>query len=423
MLKTSLLLVVVISAFGQWAPPGKERSFFNLGTPPPAGPKLVFNAVVEPPLADPAELKLGWGVFYVQERGRDVWHRFIYDTVHRQYFGYDLLVDPPEYDLLTNQPRFPGLYRIAFAPLSIQPDQLEVKNMSHVALPAFPDPQTLMAGDMIAVDLLVSEDGRRKVVDHIQIAPSDGAPGLRPFTRRVAFFKADDQTPSAVYQRFGRLSGLHVSLDQASLNRLSDESRKFNLELYDVIPEEALNMIALATHTFWKPTLGDSILVMQDLPRPTTAGDPKDYTLDDGPLKFDFIGEVLINGQRFVGPTWFLSLRRHGATPWFFFPGKGRFILSLIAHAGFVKSGEIRDNAISFQSGATRYQITMNSPVVEGGGAWNLYLLHDPSYQLDPFAIADLPSGLARSDSPMVIGGTGRLENLLPKPRKDSELR
>ena len=414
MRKISVFFVFAVSAWAQLGPPGKEPSFFSVSAPP-AGPKLQFNAVVEPPLSNSEDLKLGWGVFYVRTRTHDVWHRLVYDTVHQQYFGYDLFVDQPQTDLLTNQPRVRNQYRVTFAPLSIEPDQIQPKGLSLVALSKYPEPQTLMPGDVIAVDLLESPNGKRKVVDYVEIAPLNGLPTLRPFTNRVAFFKMDDQTPRAIYESFGRVAGIEVSFDPAKIDRLSDTSRKFSLELVDALPDEAFNAIAIATHTFWKPIFGNSILVMQDLPRPTSTGAPKDYTLDDGPLKFDFIGEVSINGERFAGPALFLAGRRDGFTPWFSFPGKGRFVLSLAPHAGFVKAGAIRDNEISFRAEGQVYQITMNSPVVGSGGVWNLYLLHERSYQLDGAVLALLPSGLAGSGTPMVVGRTDRLENLLTK--------
>ncbi len=295
---------------------GNQQGYFQIDSF--SGPAVEFNAVVEPPLTHPDQLKLGWGVFKSQTKGSSVWHRFVIDQVHAQYFGYDLDVQS-----------LPGprQYRVTFAPLSIGPEQLQPRELSPLPLPQYPEPQTVTVGDSIAVDLLISPDGKRKIVDYI---------------------------------RFHLISG------------------------------------------FGGPP-----------PAKTTAA-PRDYTLDDGPLKFDFAGFVLINDQRFQGQTWFTKGKDGGATLWFSFGGKGRYILSLAPHEGFLEAGTVRDNVVSFQAEGQKYEIRMNTPIAGSGGAWNLYVLHDPSYYPGAGDLRMLPPG-ASAGPGTVIGGTDRLQNLLPK--------
>jgi hypothetical protein len=94
---------------------------------------------------------------------------------------------------------------------------------------------------------------------------------------------------------------------------------------------------------------------------------------------------------------------RPGATFWISFPGQGRYILSLIPHAGFAKSGLIRDNSIEVEDGQSNFSVRFINPIAGAGNAWNLYMLHDPSYTPKP----------AMTDG--VVMGTDRIENLLPK--------
>jgi hypothetical protein len=68
------------------------------------------------------------------------------------------------------------------------------------------------------------------------------------------------------------------------------------------------------------------------------------------------------------------SETRRGATVWFCYPGQGRYILSPVPHEGFILGSK---------------------------GAWNLYVLHAPSY--------------APKENRQVRFATDRLENLLPK--------
>ncbi len=307
------------AALPPFGPPGllkeNQKGYFQVDSV--SGPAVEFDAVVEPPLANPDQLKLAWGVFKMQTKTKNLWHRFVIDQVHAQYFGYDLDVQ----SLPTARQ-----YRVTFAPLSIGPEQLQPPGLSALPLPQYPQPQTVTVGDSIAVDLLVSTDGKRKIVDYIH---------------------------------FPSISGLGAP------------------------------------------------------PGAKTTAAPRDYSLDDGPLQFDFAGYVSIDGERFQGPTWFIK-GKSGATMWFSVGGQGRYILSLAPHEGFLALGTVRDNVVSFQSDGHRYEIRMNKPVAGEGGAWNLYVLHDPSYYPSANDVRTLPPG-ALSGAGAVICGTDRLQSLLPK--------
>ncbi len=297
--------------FGAPGPLGKQQGFFRIDQIDSL--MLRFNAVAEPPLENPGGLKLAW----VVNKALNVWHRFVIDKIHQQYFGYDLSVKPAT----------GGEYRITFGPPSTVPDGLAYLDgaaaLSPVPLPKYPDSQLVKSGDTIALDLLVSPDGKQKIVDYIQFT---SAPPADP-------------------------------------------------------------PVAISTE------------------------EPRDFTLDDGPVTTDFAGFILINGQKFQGVTWFD--KKPGATMWFSFPGQGRYILSLAPHDGFLKLGAIRDNVISFQSDGQQYEVRMKNSMVNSGGAWNLYVLHDRSYQPEKTAQQMIPGGVP-AGMPTVIGGTDRLDNLLP---------
>jgi hypothetical protein len=136
-------------------------------------------------------------------------------------------------------------------------------------------------------------------------------------------------------------------------------------------------------------------------PRAATA-EPRDFSIDDGPV--DFAGrapEVNINGETL--PNTVEMTYYGGATLAFYFPGEGRYVLSLAPHDGFVKSGTVRDNIVAFQSDGRRYEIQFESPIAGSEKAWNLYVLHDPGY---------LPQN---GKVGFALGAIDRLENLLPK--------
>jgi hypothetical protein len=304
-----------LPAFDAPGPPGEQPGFFRIDRLD--GPTLQFNAVAEPPLANPGDLQLAW----VVNRTQNVWHRFVIDRVHHEYFGYDVSV----------QAAASGEYSVTLGPPSTVPDADGLAflgitaTLSPLALPKYPVPQQVKSGDKIALDVLVSPDGKQKIVDYIQFSSAAASDPPAP--------------PAAIGSK-----------------------------------------------------------------------DPRDFTVDDGPIKTDFEGFVLINGQRFQGQTWFD--KKPGSTLWFYFPGQGRYVLSLVPYAGFQKLGNIRDNVVSFESDGQQYEVRMRTPVVSSGGTWKLYVLHDPSYQPEHSSLRTEPTGLPALT---VIGGTDRMEHLLPK--------
>ncbi len=138
------------------------------------------------------------------------------------------------------------------------------------------------------------------------------------------------------------------------------------------------------------------------VPAPSSA--VRDYTLDDGPLKFAMDGQhdIFINGQPQPG----LALTmKSGSTLWFYFPGWGRYVLSLEPRIGygFQAAGTIQDNVIRFQADGNRYEIRFPAPLLSGGGTYRLYVLRDPEYR---------PANGAER---MILGGIDRLENLVTR--------
>ena len=131
-----------------------------------AGVFFRYSTVAEPPLPPGQQLATGSG-FASAPHNRV--HRFLADRSRARCFGYDLVVD----SLLASR-----RYRVTFEPLDVDAAHLNVLCSPHNAepsawtaevLPAYPAPQTISLGDTIALDVLASPDGRRKVVDYIQL--------------------------------------------------------------------------------------------------------------------------------------------------------------------------------------------------------------------------------------------------------------
>jgi hypothetical protein len=106
---------------------------------------------------------------------------------------------------------------------------------------------------------------------------------------------------------------------------------------------------------------------------------PRDFTLDAVELAMKNY-RLLINGN--VVGTGKSANGFAGTLLWFYVQDRGRFIVSLVPRAGyeFQKVGIIEDNRIEFTVGNNRYEWLSSSPILPGGGTWNLWVLPDPNY-------------------------------------------
>jgi len=182
---------------------------------------------------------------------------------------------------------------------------------------------------------------------------------------------------------------------------------------------------------------------------------PRDFAVDAVELAVkDY--RLLVNGNVVsVGKS---TKSCAGTLLWFYVHNRGRFIFSLVPREGyqFQKVGIIEDNRIEFNVNGNHYEWLSSSPILPGGGIWNLWVLHDPNYtplfgseppperkkdvfeKLDAAAVAARENAVrlrtqqstlsnksnktnsagaqATTEHPRVmIGGADRIENLWPK--------
>ena len=114
-----------------------------------------------------------------------------------------------------------------------------------------------------------------------------------------------------------------------------------------------------------------------NLDNPATL--PRDFTLDAVALtvvEFRLLrdGNLVAAGKaksNFGGPLL-----------WCYIEGRGRFIFSLVPRDGydFQKVGIIEGNRIEFTVKGEHYEWLSGSPILRDGGAWNIWVLHDPKY-------------------------------------------
>ena len=92
----------------------------------------------------------------------------------------------------------------------------------------------------------------------------EGPPTLRPMTAQISSLKVNNQPAKVLYESVCKLAGINLLVDPSGLEGPGTSGKNFNLDLTNVTLEEALNYVALTTHTFWKPISRNAIFVTQE---------------------------------------------------------------------------------------------------------------------------------------------------------------
>jgi general secretion pathway protein D len=91
-----------------------------------------------------------------------------------------------------------------------------------------------------------------------------GLPQLEPITAQISSLKVNNQPARVLYESVCKLAGLNLLVDPAGLGSGGGTGGNYNLDLNNVTIQEALNYVALITHTFWKPISRNTIFVAQE---------------------------------------------------------------------------------------------------------------------------------------------------------------
>lgn len=114
---------------------------------------------------------------------------------------------------------------------------------------------------------------------------------------------------------------------------------------------------------------------------PTVSGTAREFRADDAEMRL-VQPHVTVNGTP-EAVTMRGGQGATGALIWFYLPKRGRYILSLAPRPelGFVKSGEVRGGAISFQMDQDEFRIESPTPIAPGSAPYLLYVLHDKEWE------------------------------------------
>jgi len=113
---------------------------------------------------------------------------------------------------------------------------------------------------------------------------------------------------------------------------------------------------------------------------PTVEGTARDFSPADAEMRLSQLRATL-NGtpQSITGRVSNVM----GSLVWFYLPGRGRYILSLVPRPelDFQRAGEVRGGAITLTLGGDAITLESPSEIATGNAPYNLYVLRDPEWE------------------------------------------
>lgn len=174
------------------------------------------------------------------------------------------------------------------------------------------------------------------------------------------------------------------------------------LPKYPVIPHVKVGE-TVALDLLVNPSTGQKVvdyLTLQrrgsmDLSRP-----PHDFSLADVELTL-MEPQVFLNGKPEAQDS---SGGTAGAVVWFYLPGRGRFILSLIPNEslGFVKNGVVSGNGLLFRDGTEEFRVECTRGIAPASGTYNLYVRPQRAWRPGGAGASFLTGSADRAD--LVVG-------------------
>jgi hypothetical protein len=110
------------------------------------------------------------------------------------------------------------------------------------------------------------------------------------------------------------------------------------------------------------------------------TGPARDFRAEDVELRIQ-AARVRVNGLPEASADPLLP-EISGPLVWFYFPGRGRFVLSLVPRPelGFERRGEVRGTLLEFTVGGDLYALSSGVRIAPGQAVFNLYVRHDPGW-------------------------------------------
>ena len=108
--------------------------------------------------------------------------------------------------------------------------------------------------------LILTPFEREKKAEADRASRLEGPPELKPITRRISALKMNNQPPKVLFETVGKLAGINVIFDP----QYQSQGKMFNVDLNNSSLDQALDYLAVLTHTFWKAISSNTIFIAED---------------------------------------------------------------------------------------------------------------------------------------------------------------
>ncbi|MGB9178531.1 MAG: hypothetical protein WCB68_04725 [Pyrinomonadaceae bacterium] len=234
--------------------------------------------------------------------------------------------------------------------------------------------QVFVDDDHVIHRILVDKVGTFLFGYDLVVEPVATSKQFRVFVRPLsAEFQQRLRTRNSFMQRPLKLNASISTLPRSTEAQIIEDGDAFALDLL-VNPQTGDKIVDTVKVSYDRSNLTDEHDPATDVTTP-----PQDFTLANVELSVkDY--KLMINDELAGGGK--PASGCQGALVWFYVPGRGRYIFSLIPRAGyeFRKTAMINDNKITFDDGKDHIAWISSAPVIGSGGTWNLWVLYDPTY-------------------------------------------
>lgn len=253
-----------------------------------------------------------------------------------------------------------------------------------------------VAGENRIIHRILTDADRRVVFAYDLAVNSD------PVTKKFSLIVLPaDESFRRSFLRDGaplRANESFATFPKSTTAQTLDDGDAVSLELL-VNRESGVKIVDVVKVTFDRSSLRESF--------PDNA--PKDFTLDAVALSVKNY-ELAIDGN--VVKRSKSKLGCEGSLLWIYIPDRGRFIISLVPRDGysFQKTGLLDGNRIEFVANGEYYEWIAAESILPNGGAWHLWVLHDPDYT--PFLL-NSERATPKAAAPKAPGVFAKLEDAL----------
>ena len=177
-----------------------------------------------------------------------------------------------------------------------------------------------------------------------------------------------------------RIQPLNLTPEEMRAIHLEETWTKLSLPQYPAIPAARVGD-TVALEVLADTVTGRKVVDSLSFVRSTTNGPaPRDFALNDAELEV-VSPRILINGS-LVGSSTGSRGGLSGPNLWFYVPGHGRYVMSLVPKQqyGFgnpERVGQVTGSVITFQEAGVEYQVASDRRIAPGTGLYNVYVSHN----------------------------------------------